>query len=144
MRKARIVVATEVRTPPTCGSVQLFQPLGLGMEMFDPIGRFRTKENNRAIDPSVDLGPHIAGMDAMGKYADGLAAAKAIIGSARGRECFVGKYTSYVYGMDAPAQGDSCAIKRVAERFGATNLNIAELLADLTQESSFYYRQVTK
>jgi hypothetical protein len=43
-------------TDPTCsGCHQLTDPLGLGLENFDGIGRWRTSENGVAIDASGDL-----------------------------------------------------------------------------------------
>ena len=48
-------VASHLEAPSCAGCHQLTDPIGLGLENFDGIGRFRTTEYDTRIDPSGDL-----------------------------------------------------------------------------------------
>jgi hypothetical protein len=124
---------------PECASCHVtFQPMGLGLESFDPVGRFRTSEYGKTIDTHVTTAGLGTGLD--GNYDQSLELANAVVGSPVGHECFVRQMATFGLGRTVGVE-EACRIHAVAQRFDGAKLNIKDLIVELTQEDGFYFRR---
>jgi hypothetical protein len=57
MPTARIRLEAHINNPVCAGCHKITDPLGLTLERFDGIGKFRARENDALIDPSGRMGP---------------------------------------------------------------------------------------
>ena len=120
----------EHRTNPACaGCHALMDPLGLPLETFDAIGKYRTTDNGLPIDTSsmFDDGQAIA--DARGL---GVAASQ----SAEVAQCLVRKYYSYAMGYEERAV-DGSALNTVATAFEASGFKLRELILAVVTNEAF-------
>ncbi len=123
---------------PCGGCHTMFQPLGLGFDHYDEMGRYRdTNAAGRSIDAS---GAIVGTSDADGSFVDGLELGKKISASATGRYCFAKRYLSFAFGRDVTTGRDACAIKGVGDRMIQNGLVLSELFVAMTQDDSFYQR----
>jgi hypothetical protein len=126
------------KAAPECmGCHGRFMPLGLGLERFDPVGRYRTTEFGKTIDARVSLTGHGA-LD--GEYEDALAMAEAVTKSAPGRACLALQYATYALGTVPGENDDSCWIDQTTKGFGAGKGRLQDLIVELTQNDVFYFR----
>jgi hypothetical protein len=117
------------RTNSSCaGCHGLMDPLGLPLETFDAIGRYRTQEHGLPIDPSGDLdGQPVAGARELGlamSRSDGIA------------HCLVSRYYSYAVGHEARAV-DGSVVNALAESFKASGFQLRELIASTVTHEAF-------
>ncbi|WP_152629998.1 DUF1592 domain-containing protein [Haliangium ochraceum] len=126
---------------------QLMDPLGLGFEHFDALGRYRETQSGLAIDDSGTI------VDA---DADGTPAAESIDGPFDGpvelgarlgnsstvRECVSAQWFRFAYGR-AETEADDCSMDTINQRFADSGYDIKELLVALTQTDAFRYRPIT-
>jgi hypothetical protein len=124
---------------PTCAACHaLMDPLGLGFEIYDGIGRHRTMDLGKPIDAAGTLtgaAPEGArfedGVDLLGMLADSPDVAA----------CFVQTAFRYGHGRE-PTAGDQCALERLQQRFAASNGRILDLAVAVAGDDSFVQRQV--
>lgn len=122
------------RANPQCaGCHALFDPIGLGLENFDLVGRYRTKyPDGLAIDPSGEL----VGGGAF-KTVDEL---KALLKTdARFGNCVSEQLFAYAVGR-VPGAGDTCAQAAVNKQF-ATAGRLKDLITALTASPAFTQRR---
>ncbi len=116
-------------TAPSCAACHLqTDPIGLGLEQFDGIGRSRTKENGVVIDPSGALdGAAFAGPEALGQ----------VIRDQRGfAPCIVRKAFQYATGV--PTDGSEVdTLDALLGRFIATGYRMKPLLAAIASSPAF-------
>ena len=123
----------------SCGGCHaLMNPIGLGLEGFDALGRVRTHEadgspvdtsgtvvNGRGLtsfDGVVDLSEQLEGFDLV-------------------HECMVRQWFQYSMGR-RDARQDSCTITQAKNRFVREGLDIRELLVALTRTDGFRFRRI--
>ena len=127
------------RKNPACTSChQLIDPLGFGFENYDHFGRFRSQENQLAIDasgavvdspdPSID-GPFSTPVE----LAERLGASEAV------RDCLATHWYRFAMGR-IEAQGDLCSIDHARSKFRDSDGDLRELLIALTSTDAFLYR----
>jgi hypothetical protein len=119
------------RKDPTCNSChRLMDPLGLGMEDFDPIGRHRTMEGTKPVDASGELdGKTFTGGKELGKV---LASHPEIGG------CQVRNLYRYATGhLEGP--GEVITIAELAQKFEQSGYKIKSLLVDIVTSDGFRY-----
>jgi Protein of unknown function (DUF1588)/Protein of unknown function (DUF1592)/Protein of unknown function (DUF1595)/Protein of unknown function (DUF1587)/Protein of unknown function (DUF1585) len=96
------------RTDPSCSACHaLMDPYGMGLEKFDPIGRYREKEGELQIDPSGTVGT--------ASYAGSADLAQLLKLNPEGPACMVKKF--YLY---ANARTDGRADRALLEELSAT------------------------
>jgi hypothetical protein len=125
------------RKDPACAAChQLMDPIGLGFENFDPVGRFRTEDAGKPIDARGELfgtddidGPFNGAVELAGKLA----------ASSMTRACMVKQLFRYGYGR-GEGDVDSCSLDALNKAFSASNGNIKDLLLRLAQTDTFLYR----
>lgn len=116
-------------TDPNCKACHLLmEPIGLGLENFDGIGRFRQKEAGAVIDPSGDL-------DGI-KFKDALGLAKAIHDSEKTAPCFVRKLYSYATAFE-PTKDEEATLKTLSYDFRASGHRIKALMKGVAMSPGF-------
>ncbi|MDX2020287.1 MAG: DUF1592 domain-containing protein [Deltaproteobacteria bacterium] len=129
------------KSSPSCaGCHQQFQPFGLGLENYDPIGRTRDNDNGKPIDLTVAADESDPQID--GTYKDAVALGKAIAASDEGRACFAMQYTTFGFGreVDLASDAETCRLKRLVRQFSEKDLNVKELLKAMVLEDGSGYR----
>jgi hypothetical protein len=117
------------RSAPTCaGCHSLMDPLGLPLESFDAIGRYRTTERGLPIDASGDFdGQPVASSKELG----------AAVGSSfRVAQCLVRKYYAYAMGH-VERDVDGSVVNMLAANFEASGFRMRELVVDLVTHDAF-------
>jgi hypothetical protein len=128
-------------TDPACaGCHRLMDPLGLGLENFDPIGRWRSTENGKDIDPSGEV---LQTRDADGPFVGAQALASRLAGSAEVSDCMVSHWFRFGYGRTETEQ-DRCTLSKLKSGLAGAGGNLRELLVLLTQTDTFRYRRVAR
>ncbi len=125
------------RKDPTCaGCHQLMDPVGLGLENFDAVGRYRAEEAGQPIDASGEIfgttdidGPFNGAVELAGKLAQ----------SEMTKSCLVKEWFRFSYGRgEQPV--DTCTLDALGKAFTASSGNMRDLLLRLTQTDAFQYR----
>jgi hypothetical protein len=125
------------RADPTCaGCHQLLDPIGVGFENYDAIGRYRMTENNLPIDAHGEL----VGT-ASGAFTGAVELAQRLSTSPEVRDCLGKQWFRFSLGRSEGAE-DACSLARVKEEFAASDFNVKKLLLALVTSDSFRYRKV--
>ena len=120
-------------TDPVCKSCHvLMDPIGLGLENFDSIGRYRTKEVDAVIDASGDL-------DGV-KFQNPRALAQAIHDSYKFAPCIVRKVFSYATGF-RPTESDRPTLDTLHWDFRAGGYRMQELMKLVASSPAFRLAQ---
>ncbi len=116
-------------TDPGCRACHLLMdPIGLGLENFDGIGRFRLKETGAIIDPSGNL-------DGV-PYSDARELAVRIHDSDKIAPCFVRKLYSYATAFE-PTEEERGTINSLTYDFRAAGHRVKSLLAFIATSPGF-------
>jgi len=120
-----------------CGGCHsLMDPLGFGFENYDAMGRFRTEESGKPIDPSGN----ISQSDIDGKFVGVVDLAKKLASSGDVRNCYTTQWFRFAFGRGETNE-DACTLSTVGAQFAAKQGNIKELLVAFTQTDAFLYRR---
>lgn len=120
-------------TDPTCSSCHgLMDPLGLGLENFDAIGRYRTTEAGAIIDPSgqVDGVP----------FKDARGLGQVLRDSNKFAPCFVRKVFSYATGF-RPTEADRPTLNTLTWDFRAEGYRVKALMKLVAMSPAFRLAQ---
>jgi len=117
------------RTSPTCaGCHALMDPLGLPLENFDAIGRFRTMDHGLSIDTSGEVdGQAVADARAMGS---------AMSASTEMANCLVRRYYTYAVGHEE-RDVDGSVINALASSFQMSGFKLRQLVLDTVAHQAF-------
>ncbi|XXT14556.1 DUF1592 domain-containing protein [Sorangium sp. So ce429] len=117
------------RTAPACAAChEYMDPLGLPLETFDAIGRYRTTDHGLPIDPSGDFdGAPVADARALGMT---------VSASDEVARCLVRKYYSYAAGHEERAV-DGRVLNTLATSFEASGFKLRELVLDVVTSEAF-------
>lgn len=130
-----------IHSQPACvGCHQLFDSLGFAMESYDAIGRYRTMDKGKPIDPSGSVplpsDPNGAPLVFSG-FVD-------LIGKLAERpdpySCFSTQYLTYTSGQ-GPETISSCEKQAVIEKFEQSGYQVDALILAVIGSSSFAQRQ---
>lgn len=114
---------------PTCSAChKITDPIGLGLEQFDGIGRFRTKENGAVIDPSGDLDG--------AQFKTPIELATAIRNHRDLPGCITRKVFQYATGMK-PTDADDPTLKALNDRFIAAGYRLKPLMSAVATSPAF-------
>jgi len=117
------------RTKPSCaGCHSQMDPLGLPLETFDAIGRFRTTDHGLPIDPSGELDGT--------KVADARALGGAMSSSTKIAECLVRNYYAYASGHVARPV-DVSVLNELTASFLASGFKLRDLVVDTVTHTAF-------
>lgn len=123
------------------GCHRLIDPIGLGLENYDELGRFRTEENGRSLDVSGEIvkareeqldGPFVGPHELSLRLAS----------SKHARACLVTQW--YRYGMGRVEQAvDLCSIRQAYDRLSDSEGNLRQMLLGLVESDAFRRRGAT-
>lgn len=121
---------------PVCGAChRQMDPIGLTFENFDPVGRYRTTENDVPIDASGEL-PGIPGT-----VANAVGLVQTLAAQEETQLCFASHWLEFAYGRSLQASDapDACLQEQVHATFKASGYDVKQLLLALTQTDAFLY-----
>jgi hypothetical protein len=125
------------REDPGCATChQLMDPIGLGFESYDAIGRYRTTEAGQPIDDSGEL---IAAGDADGEFQGALELGERLAASTEVQQCVATNWLRFALGR-MESEADACSRKAMIEGFAASGHDIGELLVSITTTDAFRHR----
>jgi hypothetical protein len=126
---------------PACAACHNFMdPIGLGFEGFDAVGRYRTTENGKPVDVSGQL----IHTDVDGAFMGPADLAQKLAGSQQVSSCMVRQWFRYAYARDEVSDQDTCSVSLLESEFQKSGGDIKELLFSLTQTDAFLYRTVAQ
>jgi hypothetical protein len=129
---------TEHTDNPACkGCHVLFDGLGFAMESYDGIGRYRTTDKNKPIDPSGSV-PLPSGT--VIKFANFVDLIDQLAKTPELYTCFASQYLTYASGR-AIEDIDSCEKKLVAEEFARSGYKVDTLILSTINAPSFTARK---
>jgi len=118
---------------PVCRTChEKMDPVGLVFENFDPVGLYRTHENNVQIDASGELPGTGIRVD------NAVELVQAIADDPRTHQCFAYNWANFAYGKTIGAS-ESCVKDQVTTSFTEKGYDIRTLLVDLTQTDAFLH-----
>lgn len=126
---------------PSCaGCHLLIDPIGMGFENYDSIGRYRTVERDQDVDGTGNLAntadPSIGGdFDGAVELANMLADAREV------QDCIADQWITFALGR-AETQADMCSADFVREEFAASGGTFKDLLTAIAVSDTFRYRTV--
>lgn len=117
------------RTEDACaGCHSNMDPMGLPLELFDAIGRYRTTDHGLPIDPSGDVdGEPVADARELGF---------ALASNATVAQCLVRKYYTYAVGHEERAV-DGSVLNALAADFQASGYKLRDLVLDVVTSDAF-------
>jgi hypothetical protein len=122
------------------GCHALIDPIGLGLENFDQLGRYRADENGLPVDAS---GAIVGTRDTAlaGEFDGGKNLAERLGSSQQLQECLVTQW--YRYGSGRVEQAaDSCSMAQARTALSESQGNLREMLVALATSDAFRYRSI--
>ena len=114
----------------------MMDPVGLGFEHFDAVGRWRDNENNLPIDATGNL----VATDVDGAFDGAAALADKLAGSEQVADCMTKVWTRFTLGRSETPE-DACSLEKAKQTFATANQDIKQLVVALTQTDAFLYRK---
>ena len=124
-----------VQTPACAACHDIFDPIGFAMENYDPIGRFRTMDKGKVIDPSgtIPLGMKDVTFTNYLDLLDQLSKRPELY------ECFSTQYLSYSTGRSFDDLG-TCERKSITDQFAMSGYRVDSLVMSIVNSPSFTTR----
>jgi hypothetical protein len=120
---------------PVCASCHLLMdPIGLGLEHFDPIGAFRNVDGLGPVDATgqfLDAGP-----DLDGSFNGAIELANKLAQSTEVRDCVASQWFRFSMGR-MESTNDACSIQSLRDNFSASEGNVRDLLARIVLSPAF-------
>jgi hypothetical protein len=118
----------------TCaGCHSLIDPVGLGFENYDALGRYRTQY---ADDSPVDARGELLDAEVTGEFDGAVQLAGMLASSGEARRCLAEKWFEYGFGRKV-APGDAASIDHAVAQMAANDDSILELVVALTTSEAF-------
>ena len=119
---------------PTCGGCHSqMDPIGLALENYDGIGKYRTKDGGVTIDASGEILD--AGEDVAGEFVGGVELGRKLAGSSQVRNCVVNQWFRFSLGR-MESNDDACALRPVRSDFEQTG-NVRDLITNIVLSDAF-------
>jgi len=113
----------------------LMDPVGLGFEHFDGIGRFRETEGGQPVDARGEL----TGSDADGAFVGAVELAGRLASSTAVESCMAQQWFRFAYGRsDTP--DDACTLEQLTDALHRSDGNLRALLSAVPTTSAFLER----
>ncbi|HEX2735247.1 MAG TPA: DUF1592 domain-containing protein [Polyangiaceae bacterium] len=126
---------------PTCAAChKLMDPIGLGFEHFDAMGRYRDTEWDQAIDASgvIYQNDPDQGWVAEKEFDGVVELGAALASSDRVEQCVARQWFRFAMGRGETAV-DDCSMQLIDQRFADADYNLQELVLAITQTPSFRF-----
>jgi hypothetical protein len=127
-RTLRQRVKVHLEEPSCAACHSIMDPIGLGLEQFDGIGRYRTMENAAPIDPAGVLDGQ--------KFSNPAELAEAIKNHRDFPTCITRKVFQYATGMK-PTDNDAATLKALSDHFAAAGYRLKPLMSAIATSPAF-------
>jgi hypothetical protein len=134
-RTTRQVFAAHSSNPACLACHSKIDPLGFAFENFDPIGKWRDKDNNQLVDASGT----ITGTDVDGPFAGAVDFVQKLGKSRQARQCFAEQWYEYASGY-AVSDAAACGVRAAASDFIGGKGTVRDLIAQFVRSDSFIWR----
>jgi hypothetical protein len=120
---------------PVCGGChKMMDPIGLGLENYDPIGAWRTQDGTSAVDPSGEIVE--ANADVAGKFVGAIELGQKLAKSRQVSDCLATQWLRYSLGRMETVD-DACTVQAIHDGFAASGGNVRELLKTIVLGDAF-------
>lgn len=122
---------------PVCaGCHTLIDPIGLGFENYDTIGRYRTMENNQMVDATGEM---LSVMDDLaGPFTGAVELSHKLATSREVADCVANQWFRFALGR-IEAADDACSLQGIHDGFEASGGNVREMLKSIALSDAFKY-----
>ena len=128
---------TQHETDPSCaGCHKQIDPIGLGLEGFDAIGRYRTTDGGQPVDSSGAL----TGTDVDGTFNGAVELGKKLASSKEVEECVAAQWFRYTMNRYEQSM-DGCSMKSVLDAFDKSGMSLSSLPQAIVATNAFLYRR---
>lgn len=132
--------AEHTKDPSCAGCHAMIDGLGFGMEHYDAIGAYRTKEGALPVDASGD----IIGTEAINGPFDGaIELSQRLAESVEVQKCVTRQWFNFALGR-VPGARDRCSTDDAFAQFEASGLDLRVLMLSVAASDSFRYRRATE
>jgi len=130
-----------LKTAPECTSCHgQFVPLGLGLENFDAVGRYRSKEFGKDIDTTVELAGFENELD--GTYKDTAELVAKVISTDVGAACFMRHARGFLLAQQPEGGAEaSCRNKALGRFLLQNNMDLRATLLEMVASPAFVLRK---
>jgi hypothetical protein len=120
---------------PTCANChRLIDPIGLGLENYDPLGSYRTTDGPGVVDASGEIVD--AGEDVAGPFVGAIELSQKLANSQQVADCMANQWFRFALGR-IEANDDACALKTIYDSFAASGRNVRQLITQLVLSDAF-------
>ncbi len=119
------------------GCHSLMDPIGLGFEHFDPVGRYRDTENGKPVSGAGEL----LATDINGTFDGAVELGAKLATSAAVSDCVTTEWFRYAFGRSETPE-DACSVAQLKSAMKADNNRMQSLLLAFTKTDAFLYRKV--
>lgn len=122
----------EHQRSPACSSChRMMDPIGLGLENFDPVGRFRDSDNGSRIDP-------VSTLDQLGTFQNPRQLGQLLRQHERLVPCFVRNLFRMATGH-VEVGGETAPLLKLDAAFAASGYHVRDLLVEIVSSDAFRY-----
>ncbi|WP_437314313.1 DUF1592 domain-containing protein [Sorangium sp. So ce385] len=132
--------AQHVADPGCAGCHQFIDPIGLGFEHYDAIGKYRATDGLGEVNAAGEITS--AREDLAGPYYGGVELAKKLAGSSEVADCVANQWFRFALGR-IESTDDACSIQTIHEGFKASGGNIRTLLSQVALSDAFRHVRLT-
>jgi len=136
-KTARERYAAHSQMQPCAGCHVLMDPIGLGFERFDGVGRYREQENGQAIDVHGEI---LYSEASDGPFEGTQQLAEALANSAEVRACYASKWLRFAYGLQENAD-DRCVTRPLVDVLAQGEVTFSELVQTTTSSAQLRLRR---
>jgi len=138
--KTQKELSAERSNTQPCGSCHSqFDPMGLLLENYDPIGRYRTEIGGAPVDASSVFGPAVGAFP--GTYMNAVEFAQAAASSPQFKNCLARQLLAYGLGDDELAT-DSCAVTETTSKLTADGTTFREVVKQVALAPGLWVRKM--
>ncbi len=121
------------------GCHRLIDPIGLGFENYDGVGRFRTVENGQDVDASGEL-LNLVDKSLEGPFDGGVEVATRLSNATEVRDCIADHWITYALGHPEK-DADLCSAMQIRDKFAESG-SFEDLMVAIATADTFRYRTV--
>jgi hypothetical protein len=134
----RELFALHSQSPACAGCHDKIDPAGFAFESYDALGAYRSTENGKAIDTSVEV-VNIA-PDVNGPYPNVTALMAKLASSQTASDCYTVQWFRYALKRE-PLSRDACSLQRMLTAFRASQGGIRDLVLAVAGADAFRYAE---
>ncbi len=127
--------------PKCAGCHALIDPIGLGFENYDSMGRYRIEDSGHRVDATGEL-TNVDNESIAGEFEGAAELSRRLQDSKAVRHCLSSRWFKFAMGR-SPSKAETCSLYRVRRAFAESGGDFRELLVALATSKAFRYRRVS-